>query len=83
MVSLDSKNTIRSWHLQDQIPIMRPCHKPVQSWSTQDGVEGEADLRDVEQDALRAEVLGRPESNQEGDTTVRHHRHRTHSREWV
>jgi hypothetical protein len=42
---------------------MRHRHKPIQSWSAQNGVEGEADLRDVEQDALRAKVLGRPESN--------------------
>jgi hypothetical protein len=36
-------------------------HKLVQSWSSQDGVEWEADLRGVEKDALRANDLCRPE----------------------
>jgi hypothetical protein len=33
----------------------------VQSWSAQYGIEWEADLRNIEEDALRAEVFCRPE----------------------
>jgi hypothetical protein len=39
-------------------------HKLVQSWSAQNGVEREADLRNIEEDALRAEVLCHPECDQ-------------------
>jgi hypothetical protein len=31
-------------------------HKLVQSWSTENGIEREADLHNIEEDALRAEV---------------------------
>jgi hypothetical protein len=37
---------------------MSHCYKLVQSWSTQDGVEREADLRDVKEDAF-PNVTGR------------------------
>jgi hypothetical protein len=42
-------------------------HKLLQSWSTQNGVEWEADLRNIEEDALCAEVLCRPKCDWEGD----------------
>jgi hypothetical protein len=45
-------------------------NKLVQSWSTQDGVEWEADLRDVEEDAFRAEALCRPECDWEVDESI-------------
>jgi hypothetical protein len=50
-------------------------HKLVQSWSTQGGVKLEADLRDVEDDALHAEALYRLECDREGDATMWHNRH--------
>jgi hypothetical protein len=45
-------------------------HKLVHSWSAQNGIEREVDLRDIEEDALRAEVLSYPECDREGDTTT-------------
>jgi hypothetical protein len=58
-------------------------HELVQSWSAQYSIEWEADLRNVEEDALCAEVLCRPECDREGDATARSNRHRAHSGEWV
>jgi hypothetical protein len=46
-------------------------HELVQSWSTQNDIEREADLHNIEEDTLRAEVLCRPECDWEGDATVR------------
>jgi hypothetical protein len=54
-------------------------HKLVQSWSAQDGIEREADLRNIEEDALHAEVLCHPECDQKGDATTRCNRHWAHS----
>jgi hypothetical protein len=54
---------------------MSHYHKLVQSWSAQDGVEREADLHNIEEDALRAEVLCHPECDQEGYATTWRNRH--------
>jgi hypothetical protein len=56
---------------------MSHCHKLVQSWSTQNDVEWEADLRDNKKDALRAEALCHPECDKEGDATARHNQNRS------
>jgi hypothetical protein len=48
------------------------CHKLVSGWPTQNGVEVEVDLYDIEEDTLRAEVLKHPECDWEGDTTAQH-----------
>jgi hypothetical protein len=45
-------------------------HKLVKSWSAQNDVEREADLRNVEKNALRLEVLCCPKCDREGDTTA-------------
>jgi hypothetical protein len=45
-------------------------HELVQSWSAQNGIKREADLRNIEEDALRAEVLCRPKCVWEGDATA-------------
>jgi hypothetical protein len=58
-------------------------HKLVHGWPTQNGIEGEVDLCDVEEDAVCAKVLRRPKCDQEGDTSTRHNRYRTHSGEWA
>jgi hypothetical protein len=68
---VDLESTVGGQHLQDQVPIVGHDHKLIQGWPTQDGVEGEADLRDIEDDALRVKVLKHPERNREGDTTTR------------
>jgi hypothetical protein len=62
---------------------MGNCHKLVQGRPAQNGIEGEADLRDVEQDTFRAEVLKRPECDREGDTSARNDRYQAHPREWA
>jgi hypothetical protein len=62
---------------------MNHRHKLVQSWSTQNGVEQEVDLHNIEEDTLRAEVLCRPECDREGDATSWGNRHWAHSGEWV
>jgi hypothetical protein len=58
-------------------------HELVQGRPAQDGVEGEVDIRDVEEDALHAVVLGRPKSHQDRDATTQHDRPWSHSREWA
>jgi hypothetical protein len=45
------------WHLEDQIPVMGNGHEPVQGRPTNDGIEWEVNLRDVELDVLCAEVF--------------------------
>jgi hypothetical protein len=47
-------------------------HELVQGQPAQDGVEGEVDLRNIENDALRAVVIRCPQSHWEGDATVCH-----------
>jgi hypothetical protein len=42
-------------------------HEPVQGLPADDGVEGEVNLRDIEQDVLRVEVLLGPECYRECD----------------
>jgi hypothetical protein len=59
------------------------CHKLVQGRPAQNGIEGEAELRDVEQDIFHAEVLMRPECDREGDTSARNDRYRAHLGEWA
>jgi hypothetical protein len=56
-------------------------HELVQGWLAKDGVEGEVDLRDVEDDALYTVVLKHPESHREGDAIARDDVARAHSRE--
>jgi hypothetical protein len=48
---------------------MSHCHELVQSWSAQNGVERKADLWNIEEDTLRAEVLCCPKCDREGDAT--------------
>jgi hypothetical protein len=67
---MDLDYAIGGWHLQDQVSKVSDRHKLVQGWPAQNGVEGEADLCDVNQDALCAEVLGCPECDWERDTTA-------------
>jgi hypothetical protein len=45
-------------------------HELIQGRPANDGVEGEVDLRDVKEDALRAVVLKRPKCDREGDATT-------------
>jgi hypothetical protein len=58
---------------------MSHYHKSVQSWFVQNSIEREADIRNIEEDALRVEALCRPECDREGDATVWHNRHWAHS----
>jgi hypothetical protein len=64
----------RGRNLEDQIPIMGNGHEPVQGRPADDGVEGEVNLRDVELDVLRAEVLLGPECYWECDAPKGIHR---------
>jgi hypothetical protein len=58
-------------------------HEPVQGQSADDGVEGEVNLRDVELDILRAEVLLGTECYRECDALKWIHQLWAHSREWA
>jgi hypothetical protein len=62
---------------------MSHCHELVQSWSAQNGVERKADLWNIEEDALRAEVLCCPKCDQEGDATEWGNLHWAHFGEWA
>jgi hypothetical protein len=79
----DLEDVVGGWHLQDYVPIMGNYHKLVQGRPAQNGIEGETDLRDVEQDTFREEVLRRPECDREGDTSALNDRYRAHLREWA
>jgi hypothetical protein len=46
-------------------------HELIHGWPANDGIEGEVDLHDVEEDALRAVVLRHPECDRERDATER------------
>jgi hypothetical protein len=58
-------------------------HEPVQGWSANDGIEWQVNLRDVELNVLRAEVLLGPECNRECDAPKGIHRLSAHSAEWT
>jgi hypothetical protein len=73
----------RRCHLEDQIPVMGNGHEPVQGRPADDGVEGEVNLRDVELNVLRAEVLLGPKCYRECDAPEGVHRLWAHSREWA
>jgi hypothetical protein len=73
----------RRWHIEDQIPVMGNGHKLVQGRPTNDGIEWEVNLRNVELDVLSVEVLLGPECYQECDAPEGIHRLWAHSREWA
>jgi hypothetical protein len=73
----------RRRHLEDQVLVMGNGHEPVQGRPTNDGIEREVNLRDVELDVLSAEVLLSPECNRECDAPKGIHWLRAHSREWA
>ena len=81
-VTLHGEDSYKGWHLEDQIPIMDNGHEPVQGRSANDGIEGEAHLRNIELNVLCAEVLLGPEHHRQGDGPHRIDRMRTHSGEW-
>ena len=58
-------------------------HKPVQGWPTNDGIEGEVDFRNVENNVLRAEVLLSSECNRECNAPKGIHQLWAHSGEWA
>jgi hypothetical protein len=82
-VSTDLDDTIGRWYLQDQVPIVDNSHELVQDWPVEDGIEGEVDQRNVEDNTLRVIVIRHPKSHREGDATARDDRAQTHSRERV
>jgi hypothetical protein len=82
-VTLHGEDPSRGWHLEDQIPVMGNGHEPVQGWPANDGVEGEVDFRNVENDVLRAEVHLSSECNRECDAPKGIHRLWAHSGEWA
>jgi hypothetical protein len=61
---------------------MGNCQKLVQGRPAQNGIEGEADIRDVKHDTFRAKVLRHPECDREGDTSARNDRYRAHPGGW-
>jgi hypothetical protein len=61
VVSADLDDNFGRWHLHDQVPVLGNNHELVQGRHAQDGVEGEVDLYDIEEDALCAVVLRHPE----------------------
>jgi hypothetical protein len=70
-------------HLGGQIPIMGNGHEPVQGRPTNDGIEREVNLRNIELDVLYAEVFLCPECNRERDAPKGIHRLNAHSGEWT
>jgi hypothetical protein len=82
-VAPHGEDACRGRHLEDQIPVMGNGHEPVQGRPADDGVEGEANLRNVELDVLGAEVLLRPKCNWERYAPKGIHRLSAHSGEWT
>jgi hypothetical protein len=70
-------------HLEDQVPVMGNGHEPVHGRPTNDGIEREVNLRNVELDVLSVEVFLSPECNRECDAPKGIHRLRAHSGEWA
>jgi hypothetical protein len=60
-VSADLDDTVGRCHLRDQVPVVSDSHELVQGRPANDGIEGEVDLRDIKDNALRVVVLSRPE----------------------
>jgi hypothetical protein len=58
-------------------------HELVQGRPANDGVEGEVDLHDVKEDALRVVVLRRPECDWEGDATTWDDGAWPHTQKWA
>ena len=58
-------------------------HEAIESRPANDGIEREVHLRNIELDALRAEVLLGPELDRQSDASQREHRMWAHSREWA
>jgi hypothetical protein len=58
-------------------------HELVQGWLANDGVEGEVDLRDIEDDAPRVVVLRCPERDREGDATTQDDGTQAHTQKQV
>jgi hypothetical protein len=83
MVTPHSEDPGWGLHLEDQIPVMGNGHEPVQGRSTNDGIEREVNLRNVELDVLCAEVFLCPECNREHDAPKGIHRLSAHSEEWT
>src|SRR6185503_13153125 len=82
-VTPHDEDTGRGRHLQDQIPIMGNGHEAVESQPANDGIEWEVHLRNIELDALYAEVLLDPERDRQSDAPQREHQMWAHSREWA
>ena len=60
-VTPHGEDTGRGSHLQDQIPVMGNGHEAIECRPANDGVEREVYLRNIELNALCAEVLLGPE----------------------
>jgi hypothetical protein len=69
-VYVDLDDTVGRWHLQDQVPIVGDSHELAQGRLTNDGIEWEVDLHNVEEDALCAVVLKHLKGDREGDATA-------------
>jgi hypothetical protein len=80
-VTPHGEDSSRGRHLEDQIPIMGNGHEPVQGRPTNDGIEREVNLRNVELDVLSVKVLLSPKCNRECDAPKGIYRLRAHSRE--
>ena len=70
-VTPHGEDTGRGRHLQDQIPVMGNGHEAVESRPANDGIEREVHLRNIELDALCAEVLLGPERDRQSDAPQR------------
>jgi hypothetical protein len=58
-------------HLQDHVPRVGHGHELIQCQLIEYGIERVVDLRDVKDDALCAVVLRHPETDRDGDATMR------------
>jgi hypothetical protein len=54
---LQREYTGRTWHLEYQVCVVRYRHELGDSWSTEDGMVGSLEVRDLELDVLGAVVF--------------------------
>ena len=70
-VTPHGEDTGRGRDLQDQVPVMGDGHEAIESRPANDGVEREVHLRNIELNALCAEVLLGPERDRQCDAPQR------------
>jgi hypothetical protein len=68
-ITIDEKDSVRSWHLHDEVGVMWDGHELGQHRSTEDGMVGGVEICDLIRQVLRAEVVLFAESHRQTYTT--------------